>query len=278
MIAAVIVIGGIIGILALSKDEVVASVDGEKIYKEDLYNLLFYQYGAAGIDALITDKIIELEAKKHDIEVSDAEIDEELQNLMESYGGEESFKEAIATNGVTISDVKADIATYLKSKKMIEPRISISDDEMKTYFEENKDSFAQPEQIEASHILVETEKLAKEIKTKIDNGEDFSELAKEYSTDTASKDDGGNLGYFSSGTMVAEFEEVAFSLEKGEISEPVKTDYGYHIIKLTGKKAAKEANYEENKEKVEEALFDEKVQTEYGVWLEEVKKDYKIKN
>lgn len=103
-------------------------------------------------------------------------------------------------------------------------------------------------------------------------------MAKEYSTDTTTAESGGDLGYFSSGDMVAEFEEVAFALGVDEISAPVKTDYGYHIIKVVDHQEAKEANFEDSKEEISDTLMNDKMSTEYTVWLEELKEEYEITN
>ena len=88
------------------------------------------------------------------------------------------------------------------------------------------------EEVPARHILVETEDKAKELKEKIKSGGDFAALAKENSKDPGSKDDGGNLGYFGRGQMVPQFEEVVFKLNKGEVSDPVKTQFGWHLVKV----------------------------------------------
>ena len=273
----VIVIAVAVG-MAVTKQDVVASVDGEKIKKDEVYDILAAQYGSSVVNTLINNKVIELEAEKEKVKVTEKEIQAELDSFIESYGGEETFNAALEQSGITLEYFKTDIENFLKVEKILKPSIKITEDEMKEYFEENKDSYAQEEQVQASHILVEDEKTAKEIEKKLADGEDFAELAKEYSTDTASAENGGELGYFGSGEMVEEFEKVAFSTPVGEISDPVKTDYGYHIIKVTDKKEAKEAVYEDNKKAVEQALFDEKLNEEYPTWLEKAKKDYKIKN
>ncbi|MFP7442135.1 peptidylprolyl isomerase [Bacillus sp. MMSF_3328] len=260
----------------LSKEPAVASVGSESIKKEELYSLLVKQYGDEALDALVTDKIIEMEAKKEKVTISDKEKEEELKNLKESYGGEEGFKAALEQSGVTEAGIAEDIEKYLKTEKLLEPRIDLKEDEIKTYFEENKDQFAQQEQVKASHILVEDEATAKEVKSKLDKGEEFADLAKEYSTDASNAESGGELGYFGKGEMEAAFEEAAFALKANEISGPVKTDYGYHIIKVEDKKEAKEAVYEDSKEAAKKALFDERMQTEYYNWLEEKKEEYKI--
>lgn len=256
----------------------VASVNGEKITKDELYDEMLKQNGQQTLDALISKKVVELEAKKQKVTVSEADIKKELEKYYEQYGGEEGFNQTLTQSGYTLDQVKKDLELNVKLSKLLEPRIKISEDELKSYFDENKATYAQAKQVKASHILVETEEKAKEIKEKLAQGEDFAKLAKESSIDTQTKEKGGDLGFFASGQMVEAFDKVAFSLKVGEISDPVKTEYGYHIIKVTDIKEAEEANYEKSKEKISDALFDQKMQTEYGTWLQELYKKYKIEN
>jgi foldase protein PrsA len=278
LIGSVVLVGLIITGFVFSKEEVVAKVGDKAISKDDLYTMLVDQYGEAALDTLIADKIVELESNEQDIEVKGSEIEEELQKLKDTYGDEEAFNQAVTSSGASIESVKANIKSYLLTEKLLKDRVEVTDDQIKEYFETNKDSFAQQEQVEASHILVEEEETAKEVKEKLDNGEDFAELAKEYSTDTSNAESGGELGFFAKGEMVAEFEETAFSMKKGEISDPVKTEFGYHIIEVTDKKEPKEAVLEDHKEEIKDILFDQALQTEYPTWLEEQKEDYKIEN
>jgi foldase protein PrsA len=274
----ILVIVALVVGLGFSKQETIASVEGEEISKDELYDVLVKQYGAAALSALIDNKIIEMEADKEKITVSAKEIEDEYKAYVDSYGGEEALSTALEQSGISKDDLKMEIENYFKLEKLLEPRIEITQEELKTYFDENKESFTELEQVEASHILVEDEATATEVAEKLTAGEDFAELAAEYSTDTANAENGGELGFFAKGDMVEEFENTAFSMEVGTISDPVKTEYGYHIIKVTDKKEAKEAVFEDHKEEINELLFNEKIQSEYTTWLEEKKEEYTIKN
>ncbi|WP_445490639.1 foldase protein PrsA [Niallia sp. 03133] len=265
-------------VLLVKKENTAATVNGEKITKDELNEALNKQYGSNILDSLIADKIVDLEAEKEKIKITEKEKKEEMNTLIASYGGEDAFNSALKSNSASKSDIENQMERYLKIKKLLAPKIKITDDEIKSYFDENKANYAQAEQVEASHILVKDEKTAHEIKKKLDDGADFADLAKEYSTDTGSKANGGELGYFGKGEMAPEFEEAAFSMKVNAISNPVKTDYGYHIIKVTGHKDAKDAKLEDHKEEIKEALLEQKLQTEYSTWLEQKKSDYKIKN
>lgn len=279
MIFAVIFLGLLlIFATAFTKTETAASVNGEKITKEELDAQLTEMYGADILDSLITNKVIEMEASKEKVKVTGNEIDEELTKLQESYGGEEAFASALEQNQVSMDKIREDIEIYLLAEKMIGSSIEVTEDEVKTYFEENKDSFDQKEQVKASHILVEDEDTAKKVKEELDNGKDFAELAKEYSTDASNADNGGDLGYFGKGEMAEEFENAVFEMEVNAISEPVKTEFGFHVIKVVDKKAAKAAEFDNHKEDIKELLVDQKIQAEYPNWLEEKKAEYEIKN
>src|SRR5690606_12682980 len=142
-----------------------------------------------------------LEAKKQKITISEAEIEQALAEYYDYYGGEENFTQLMAMSGTSLAQVKANLTSTLKIKKLLSPRIEVTEEEMKAFFEENKEDFAQEEQVKARHILVATEKEAQEIKDKLAKGEDFAALAKEYSLDDSTKNNGGQLGFFNRGDM-----------------------------------------------------------------------------
>ncbi|NLP28249.1 MAG: foldase [Clostridia bacterium] len=258
------------------KDNIVARVGDAEITKEELFEVLSKVNGESALDSIINYKIIDLELEKNKLTVTDEEVEKELKKIIEDAGGREAFDQMLAYYSYTEEDFKKDIRSNTGIRKLIEPNIKVTEEEMKKFFEENKASFDQQEQVKASHILVDDEETAKEIKSKLDKGEDFAKLAKEYSKDTGTKEEGGDLGYFTKDSMVKEFADVAFALEVNKISGSVKSQYGYHIIKVVDKKAAVEATYEDNKDKVKETITEQKIAAEAETWFENKKEEYKI--
>lgn len=254
----------------------VATVDGQKIFQTELNQALREQYGAEVLDTLINNKIIALEAEKEGITVSDNAIQAEYDELVESYGGKEALQEALDANGLTVESVKDNIRMYQLTKDVIAKSIDISDEELQHYFEEHKDDYGQQEQVAASHIFLEDEATAKQVEEKLKAGEDFAELAKTYSIDIDTSEDGGDLGYISRGQMDEQFEAAAFALEKGTVSGVVQSAEGYHIIKVTDQVPAQEAVFEDVKDEVYETLLESRINEEYSTWLTEKQEQYKI--
>ncbi len=151
----------------------------------------------------------------------------------------------------------------------------VSDEEIQAFYEENPDQFQQPEQTKASHILVDEEEEAKKIKDELDNGASFEEKAQEASGCPSSQK-GGDLGYFSKGKMVPEFEAVAMDLKPGEISEPVKTQFGYHIIKVVDRKEGTTSDLKEVKDQLRQHLAAQKQQSIYMETVNQLKDKYSI--
>ncbi|MER2000581.1 MAG: peptidylprolyl isomerase [Lysinibacillus sp.] len=256
----------------------VAEIGDEKITEAELNEMLQKQHGTTMLDTLISYKIVELEAKKAEIEVTDEEVEAEYEQYSEQYGGVDGMMTMLKEYNMTEDDVREDIRIYLLTLKLLENQVEVTDDEILAFFEENKSNFATPESITASHILVEEEALAKELIKRINNGEDFTELAKEYSVEEGVADTGGSLGTFGRGEMVAEFEEAAFAMEVGELSKaPVKTEYGYHVILIEDKVAGEDADFESSKDEARKMLLEERMDEAYTPWLEEKYEEYDVK-
>jgi peptidyl-prolyl cis-trans isomerase C len=168
------------------------------------------------------------------------------------------------------------VEAYLKQK--VEEQAKVSDEELKKFYDGNKDKFKTGDQVKASHILVKSEKEAKDVLAQLKSGGNFEELAKKFSTDGAASK-GGDLGWFSKGAMIPEFEKVAFTMKEGQVSDIVKTKFGYHIIKLTGKRAAGARSFEEVKDQIKAAVLPSKQQEIFQKIKDDLKKNgkYSIK-
>nr|WP_072537372.1 peptidylprolyl isomerase [Anaerococcus mediterraneensis] len=246
----------------LGKDSV-AIVNGEKISK-DSYKEEMSFYGSmlasrqnlknSIIQMMVQDKLISDDMKANKLTVADKEVNDAFMNSVKQFGGQEQFDKMLDDYNMDLEKFKETVKKdlmYQKHREWFGKEHQVSDDEIKKYFEDNKEQFSKRD---ASHILVEDEETAKEIKKKLDEGEDFAKLAKEYSKDSANAEKGGELGSFSKGQMVKEFEDAVFSLKEGEISGPVKTQFGYHIIKLN----KIEESLEDSKEQITKILTDKK--------------------
>lgn len=165
------------------------------------------------------------------------------------------------------------VDTYLKKK--VETESKISDEELKKFYEQNLDKFKAGEQIRASHILVKSEQEAQTILDQLKKGGNFEELAKTKSADSSAAK-GGDLGWFGKGNMVPAFEKAAMGLKEGQLSGIVKSDFGYHIIKLTGKRAAGTRPFDEVKEQIKGAIMPQKQQQVFMKLKEDLKKGAKI--
>ncbi|WP_139995883.1 peptidyl-prolyl cis-trans isomerase [Kurthia sp. Dielmo] len=278
IIAAVIVVGVIVYALIGNSNNYVAKVGDTKITTTELNEAMQKQYGSTVVQTLITNSVIEQEAKKQDVTVTQKEIDAEVKTQATQYGGTEGLESALESSNMTMNDFEESVKTYIQTQKLMEPTLEITDAKLKAYFKENKSSYDTAKQVKASHILVEDKKTAKKVAKLLADGGDWNKLAKKYSTDTSNASDGGNLGYFDKSSMDENFADAAFSMKKGEISDPVKSSYGYHIIKVTGIKSAKEATYADVKDEVRTAYVNEQMNANYSTWLADLEKDYDIDN
>ncbi len=174
-----------------------------------------------------------------------------------------------------LQDLKKRLIVEAFLKKKVEAESKVSDEDMQKFYQQNKEKFKSGDQIKASHILVKTEKEAKEILAQIKGGGNFEELAKKSSVDSSATK-GGDLGWFGKGSMVPAFEKAALALKEGQISEIVKSDFGFHIIKLTGKRAAGIRPFEEVKDQIKGAIMPTKQQEVFQKIKDELKKSAKV--
>ena len=232
-----------LGLAACSNpgEEVVVSTNVGDITQEDFYNSIKEIAGDQLLQQVVVEKIL-----NDKYEVTDKEIEEELKTVKEQYG--EGYEAALAQSNLTEDMLKTNIRFSLLQEKATMD-VDVTDEEIQNYYDQSS------QELNARHILVEDEALAKELVEKLKAGEDFATLAKENSTDTGSAEKGGDLGWFSTGTMVPAFNDAAYALKIDEISEPVQSDFGYHIIQVLDKREVKDyGSLEDKKEEIREAI------------------------
>jgi peptidyl-prolyl cis-trans isomerase C len=173
-----------------------------------------------------------------------------------------------------IENAKREILTQTAINKMLSD-VDVTDEEAKAYYDVNGHLFKNEESVTARHILVDSLELAEDIKNKIDDGMNFEMAALQYSS-CPSKEQGGNLGSFTRGRMVPEFEKAAFELAVGEVSEPVQTQFGYHIIKVEEKSQDTVKPFEEVYGLIKRELLNERQSYKYMEFTEALKNQYKV--
>lgn len=221
------------------------------------------------LEEMIKNVLIIQDAKKMNVSLSEEEVNLEIDNLKGSEDAKAEFDEQLEKLGIDETYLKDKILSpNLLINRYFEETVQVSDEEAQKYYEEFNLTF---NRVRARHILVDSEDKARAIKQKLDEGGNFEELAKEYST-CPSKENGGDLGYFTMGQMDPSFEAAAFDLEIGEISDIVQSQFGYHIIKLEDKATTFEANKQEVISKIRSNSITEKL-TELR---EKAKIEYKL--
>ena len=279
-VVAIVIFAGLKLIKPKEKEDIAAIVNGEVITWNEIeqqYNNLPSQLKQVMTEEVllnqsINEKLLMHEVKEKKIEVDEEELNSLVERVKSQFSGDQ-LNETLKNQGLTMEDFVEQLSNRLKINNLLSkeiPELMVNDSEIKTFFNENKESLATPEMVRASHILVNSSEEAEKLLAMLKNGSDFSELAADYSLDGTAQN-GGDLGYFGRGTMVPEFEEAAFNLKVGEISGVVKTDYGYHIIKLTDRKAAKNANLEELRALIKFNLFDAKLSANQDKFQEYMK-------
>ena len=277
--------------LKMNKASVESTIGGAEGWEQKDQSGQTYKdkYKTLVLDQMINTELLAQNAEKEGIKVTDKEIQSSYNDLKTYVNSDEQIKKSAEDLGISDDFLKEQAKLSLliqKSQEKFYSEEKVSDSEMKKYYDEHIDEYKKDE-VEASHILIKTtddqnkplpeaeqkkakekaEKVLKEVKA----GGDFAELAKKYSQDPGSAEQGGSLGTFGKGMMVKEFEDAAFGMEPGQVSDLVKTDFGYHIIKVTDR-IKETTSFDEAKEGIKEEILKNK----YGEKIAELQKKAQI--
>jgi Parvulin-like peptidyl-prolyl isomerase len=292
--------------LQAKNDPEIGTVNGDKITQSEFakhYNLiksdfesrqgvvldetddadLIARIKSATFDDLVLQKLVRQDAQKQGIAVDAAEVDGILSEFKQSQdsaatGGYNKFLDDAK---ITEKDLRAQIEVsqlYDKLQDQVTGNLVITDDEARQYYDANPAMFQDEGGMQIYHILVDTEEQANDILNQLKQGGDFAALAQQYSNDTGSKDQGGDVGLVNEDTnFVAEFKQAALALQPGQLApQPVKTTYGYHIIKAGDKKAPRQQTFEEVKDQLKAGLANDRKSQTFNNYLEQLKNNANI--
>jgi peptidyl-prolyl cis-trans isomerase C len=238
---------------------------------------------------LVGIEIAKAYASEHNITATDQEVDQEIEKIKKQVGdqarssgqdvsNQEAYEQALKQNNITEEELREDIRENLpvqKVQEQVSDNVEPTDEEIQKYYEQNKEAqFTTPEQVCVSHILFakDQQQKAEEVKQQLEDGGDFAELARQYSQDPGSAENGGDLGCLGQGETVPPFEEAAFGADEGEIVGPVKTQFGYHVLEITEKKPQQARPLSEVESQIRSQLASEQQSEAFSKWLDEQKK------
>jgi peptidyl-prolyl cis-trans isomerase C len=297
-------------VVAATSNEVVARVNGTAITRKDLDEAMqtfasqmarqgrrVPQGQAAALQQSALDELIGRELiLQHNSKQIPADIDKRVQDQIDQtknrMGGEVEFKKSLADSGITLDqytrETRDNIIIREVVRSILDQQVKVSDADAKAFYDANPEQFKQPELVRASHILIRcspdaTDALKAEKRARIDaalarvkGGEKFADVAREVSEDPGSAKNGGDLGFFSRGRMVPEFETVAFSLGSNVVSGVITTQFGYHILQVTGHKPAQTMPFDEVKERIVDFLKTRKGGEATRTYVADLRKSAKI--
>ena len=250
-----------------SKDDTLIESEAGNVKTADVMKQIGNEQISKSAFQIILNKTLE---KEYGNKVNDKDIEKQIDKQKQQLGGDDKFKQALKQQNLIEKDVKDQLKIQEYQKLLLSDSVKISDKQLKD------------NTMKASHILIESEensnkkkKEAEDIKKQLDDGANFASLATKYSDDTESKDSGGSLGYIVKGQMNKDFDKAAFKLKPNEISDVIKTDYGYHIIK-----ANKESDFNKHKDELRQTMIQQKIQKDPSILTdayEKLLKKYKVK-
>ncbi len=239
------------------------------------------------LQKMIETTLLDQAGKKLGIADLNTRVDAKIASLKKSFPNEAGFQQALAKQHLSETDLRKKVERSVRIKTLLDEKIrkgiTVSDEEVKTFYDKNKEKIKEPESVRASHILIRVAKDAPKkeeaaARKKIDallarvkKGEDFTTLAKANSEDPSAKMNGGDLGYFTHGQMVPEFDQTAFALKPGETSDVIRTSFGFHIIKCVDKKPGRQIPLKEASPKIRKYLEDSAFRTKLNQYIDSLK-------
>jgi parvulin-like peptidyl-prolyl isomerase len=238
----------------------------------------FQQIQQSALTFLVQLRELEQKAKELGVKVTDKQVSQRLAQLEKQLGGEKNLKAQAKAQGLTLQDVRdVVIRPQILSEgiyKKVTDGVKVSDDDVKSYYNKNLKLYQQPQSRDVRHILVSNRALANKLYDRIKAGANFAALAKKYSKDPGSRAQGGKLTIVK-GQTAGPFDQTAFLLQKGQVSRPVKTQYGWHIIQaLSDVKPPRTTPFKDVKAAIKQQLLQQRKRDKWSKWINDTRKEY----
>ncbi len=262
----------------VGSDQVLVRVNGVPIRQSEVVERLLKRYGAQAVDEMIDETLLRQAAKKEGITADDAEVNRRLTKLQDQFGSRDLFISQLEQAGSSLAKVKDDLADEIVRERLVikAKGLSVSADELKKAFDENKDKLGAPEAVHLRHILVATQAEAEDIVKKIKGGADFKTLAREKSLAASGKAAGGDYGFVARGMLPPEIDEIAFTMKPGEI-RIVPGPRGRHVLQVLETRPAKPAVFAQVKGDLRDMLMSEKIKKAAPDYLADLRRKADIK-
>jgi foldase protein PrsA len=254
------------------QDRPVVTVNGTPIKQGTVIERLWNAYGPATLDQMVQEELIRQEAAKQKVSASKEEVDRRVKLIRDRFTDQAAYEANLKKSGATPDAVRKQIEEQVLREELVTKakKIVVTEKDEKEYFDSNKDKLASPEAVHLHHLLVAGEQQAKDLVVALRAGADFGKLAKELSLDTASKPNGGDLGFISKGILVPEIEKAAFVMKAGDISDPIPSNLGFHILKVSEKRSPEPAEYKKIKADLKRALIAQKITQAWPDYMKEL--------
>jgi len=297
----ILILAVAIAVVGCSKEPLAGEVNGKKItvadvderlqqmtaqqpdvFKGPQGEQLKQQYRANILDQLVDMELMLQEADKVGIKITDKAIDAKVKEMMKTYNikDQKALEDILKTQKTTMEKFRGEISKLMIIDALgekVTKGVKVSNKDAENYYNTHKTEFATKDQVHVAHILVQKQEDAQKVLKDLQGGADFGKLAKQYSIDPGSKDKGGEYPWTDKDKYLPAFGDASWKLEAGQLSQPIKTDYGYHIIKLIGKRPAGQRTFAEVKEEIKQKLLAQKKKEEFNKWLKNLRKKATIK-
>ncbi|MHB2025512.1 MAG: peptidylprolyl isomerase [Elusimicrobiota bacterium] len=263
---------------ASSASRTILTVDGVPVTQAQVQARAYKNYGDAALNDLVNKILVNRAMKEYRVAPSDAAIDSRIKNIRGQFKDEKTFEKSLTANGTSLAALRLQIRSQIMREDLVKKAlgISVSDEDVRNYFDAHKQDLGVPEAAHVRDVLVASKKEADDMLVALKSGADFSKVASEVSLDKATKDHGGDMGFISKGMLQPDIQKAVFSAKPGSVVGPLALPNGYFILKVEEFRAAKPAAFADVSKKLKAAILADKIAKAWPQFLQQLRQKAKI--